>query len=290
MMAAGSHDEAGAARDLVVACTWLFGDHDHQHIAERLARLGFDGVEVLADIMHCSPITLRHLYADAGLSVFSLTPENVDIAHVDDCQRDHAVNYYERLIEFAAELGCPRVTCHEAVGRTHPADTIDAEWSRLVSSCRYLAEVAADHDISLIFEPLHRGLVSQIHRADEVCHLLDAVGHPALSIVLDTYHLCLEESDPGAAIQRCGRHVTAVQLGDTDRRPLGTGTAPLDCCLIGLNDIGFNGPWILECTTQLSGPSLAPGTIDLEQVERELAASWQWLQAQWAAIKKTPLG
>lgn len=270
------------ARGPIAVCTWLFGDHDHQRIAERVARLGFDGVEMLADITRCSPSALRDLYADAGLSVISLTPDNVDIAHIDDRQRHHAVGYYERLIGFAAELGCPRVTCHEGVGRLRPVDTVDAEWDRLVVSCRQLAEVATDYGISLVFEPLHRGLVSQIHRADEVCRLVDAVGYPALSVVLDTYHLCLEESDPTAVIQRCGGWVTAVQLGDTDRLPLGLGTAPLGSCLAALDSIGFTGPWILECTSQLSGPNLTPRTINSEQVERELGTSLRWLRSQWA--------
>lgn len=277
-------DSHGNVRGSVAVCTWLFGDHNHQRIAEQVAQLGLDGVEILADITRCSSRTLRDVYADAGLSVFSLTPANVDIAHINDRQRHYAIGYYKRLIDFASELGCPRITCHEAVGRVRPADTIEAEWDRLVLSCQQLAEIAASQGISLVFEPLHRGLVSQIHRADDVCRLLDAVGHSALSVVLDTYHLCVEEPDPVVAIQRCGGRVTAVQLGDTDRQPLGTGTAPLDRCLTTLDGIGFSGLWILECTSQLSAPSLVPRPINADRVERELADSLRWLHAQWAMM------
>lgn len=264
----------------IAVCTWLFGNHDHPQIAQQVARLGADSVEILADITLDSPRRLRRLYTDAGLTIVSLTPDNVDIAHHDKGQRSEAICYYQRLIQFAADLDCPRVTCHEGIGRICPVDSREAEWDRLVAACQYLASVAADQGVSLIFEPLHRGLVSQIHRVEEVCRLVDTVGSPNLSVVLDTYHLCFEEVDPVAAIQQWGRRVAAVQLGDTDRRPLGMGTAPIAACLEGLEHAGFTGPWILECTSQLSGPSLTPRVIDLVQVEKELRDSLGWLRSQ----------
>lgn len=280
---ADTGDDRGGA---IGACTWLFGDHDHPRIAERAARLGLDGVEILPDIARGTPRLVGGPYTDAGLQVLSLTPDNVDIAHPDGAARRRALDYYRRLIEFAARLDCAHVTCHERTGQARPADGASAEWDRLVGSCRQLAEVAADHAVTLVFEPLRRGLVSQVHNADDVCRLVDEVGHPALSVVLDTYHLCLEETDPPAAIRRCGRRVTIVQLGDTDRRPLGTGTAPLDRCLEALAGSGFAGPWILECTSQLLAPSLVPRAVDPEQVDRELGASVRWLRARLTGLRR----
>ncbi|MEO0458944.1 MAG: sugar phosphate isomerase/epimerase family protein [Cyanobacteria bacterium P01_A01_bin.114] len=271
----------------VAACTWLFGHLNHRQIAERVARLGLDGVELLADIDRESPTELRELYAQAGLAIVSLTPDNVNIAHVDAAERDRAVSYYERLIAFASAVGSPRVTCHEQVGPAYMSDSLDtpeAEWPRLVESCRHLAEVAAAQDISLVFEPLHSGLVNQVNRASQLCRLVDAIAHPALSAVLDTYHLHVAEADPAAAIQHCGNRVSAVQLAAAHRRPPGDRPSPwLSRCLTTLEQIGFDGPWILECSTQLPGPSLVSRAIDAERVDRELATSLRWLRSQWAS-------
>jgi D-psicose/D-tagatose/L-ribulose 3-epimerase len=267
----------------VGACTWIFGSHDHQRIARQASRLGLDGVELLIDVFHASPDDVRKTYTDAGLALLSLTPENVDLAHVLGARRRSAVAYYERLIGLAAKLECPRVTCHEWIGRVCPPDAPEAEWDRLVSSCRYLAEVADDHDVSLMFEPLRRSLVSQVHDTGDACRLIRTVDHPAMAIVLDTYHLCVDDPNPAAAIRGVGDLVAAVQLADTDRRPLGTGSGRLDDLLAELNGTGFTGPWILECSTQLTGPSLIPRELDPERVGQDIRTSLQWLEGRWAA-------
>ena len=127
----------------LAVCSWLFGDCDHEQIAQWVARLGVDSVELLTDIDRCSPATLRRLYKDIGLSVRSLTPKNVDIAHHQPSRRAGALSYYRRLIVFAAELGCHAVTCHEGIGRLHPVDSAEAEWHRLVSGlcCKKLPRI-----------------------------------------------------------------------------------------------------------------------------------------------------
>lgn len=120
--------------------------------------------------------------------------------------------------------------------------------------------------------------MSQIRRVNEVLRLIDAVAHPALSVVLDTFHLWLEEPEAAAAIMRCQNYITAVQLGDTFRGLLGTGNALLADYVKALQTINFRGPWILECSSQLANPSLYSIAIDIEAVVQELEASLQWLQ------------
>jgi sugar phosphate isomerase/epimerase len=238
-----------------------------------------DGVELFADIDADSPERLAQIYGSRDLGFFSMTPANVDIAHVDREQRLAGIRYYERLITFAAALGCPRVTCHEAVGRTHPQDNHESEWARLVDSCRHLANWAADCSVQLAFEPLHRGLVSQIHRSADLVGLLDAVEHQALAAVVDTFHMDLEEGEPTMGIKSLEDRVALVQLADRGRKALGTGGAPLAANLSALVSIGYGGPWVLECNPQLPGPSLERVPLDQDSLDRTLRESLTWLRA-----------
>src|SRR5262245_23611861 len=158
----------------IAACTWIFGNRDPIDVASRLASLGLAGAEVFLDLRSYEPRELRRAFDRCGLRVFSMTPENVDIAHATPESREHAVTYYDRLSAFAAELGAPMITCHEHVGRTRPHDDAEREWSRLVESCRRIVGFAAARGLAVAFEPLNRTLVSAVRSAERANALIAA--------------------------------------------------------------------------------------------------------------------
>ena len=98
-------------------CTWTFGDMPLPEIARRLSVLGFNGVELMGNLAAYSAAEAAQILSDHNLAVFSLTPDNVDLAHPDSKIRQQAVDYYLRLLDFAVEIGQPLVSCHGFVGR-----------------------------------------------------------------------------------------------------------------------------------------------------------------------------
>jgi sugar phosphate isomerase/epimerase len=261
-------------------CSWIFGHQHHQQIAASAAALGCSGVELHAPIAREPAAALRRLYADHGLAILSFTPENVDLAHRDGGERRRAIDYYERLIDYAAELGSPAITLHELVGRGSPQDSPSQEWERLRNACGRLAGRAEERGLDLLLEPLRPPLVSRIQRAADAVALIEAVGSPRLRIVLDTFHMDAGEPDPEGAIHCCAGRLGAVQLADRDRRGLGLGGIDLESYWRAFAAIGFAGPWILECAVGLSGPSLEERPVDQDQLRRELETSISWLRAR----------
>src|SRR5512137_2746808 len=98
-------------------CTWVFGGAPLPQIAAELASMRYDGMELMGNLAAYTPAEVRDACERTGLSVLSLTPENEDLAHPDAAVRQKALDYYNRLIDFAHEIGCPIVSCHGAVGR-----------------------------------------------------------------------------------------------------------------------------------------------------------------------------
>ena len=263
----------------VGACTWVFGDAELGRVADRCRELGLDCVELLADIERVSAAEVRATLQPRGISVASLTPINVDIAHADPPIREAGIDYYRRLIAFAASVGAPAVTCHEFVGRTRPHDDTASEWRRLVAACRQFAVVGQREGIDILFEPLNATLVSSAASVERVLTLVEQVGSPRFRIVLDTYHLFLQERDPVRLVEKCLPFLGAVQLADGQRLGLGRGGYDLVLVLAVLVRNGFAGPWILECTPELTGPRLDNPSVDLVALERELRASVDYLRA-----------
>src|SRR5712692_10011427 len=75
---------------------------------------------------------------------------------------------------------------------------------RLVESLRPLADYAGEHGVTLALEPLNRFETSFINTAEQVMEVVDGVHSPALGVLLDTFHMNIEEHDPSAAIRACG--------------------------------------------------------------------------------------
>jgi len=261
----------------VAACTWVFGHHDMVDIVSRIASLDLAGAEVFVDTRPCAQGELRRIFEDHGLQVFSMTPDNVDIAHAHGPTREQAIACYDRLIDFAGDLGSDAITCHEFVGRRRPNDDPAREWDRLADACRRITARAASQGINVVFEPLNRSLVSAVWTAERARALVALVDAPGFGIVLDTYHMHREENDPAEAIRSCGQFLRSFQISDSGRGRIGSGEIDFEAQMLALLDVGYNGPLILECSS-LPGPSRLKREVDLERLEADLRVSREWLR------------
>lgn len=260
-------------RTNVGVCTWIFGANPLDDTLARVARLGADGVELLGDLASTADDVRRSLEAH-GLEVFSLTPVNVDIAHPDRTERDAAIDYYCRLIDFAVEIGKPLVSCHGLVTR-HRAISTQAEESRLMmDSVAAICERARGVGVGVVLEVLNRYETHLLNTAEQVLEFIDGVGAQNLGVLLDSYHMNIEEADPVAALHRVGRRLHLYHAADSNREAIGRGHIDFERQLEALRALHYTGPIILECTAPGPNPftpDKGPGFLDV--LETHLAES-----------------
>lgn len=187
------------------ACSWVFGDSPLPEVAEGLARLGYDGIELLGDWNLYPPSTARRILADHGLVVFALTPKDVDLAHPDAEVRREALDHYFGLLEFAAELGAPAIGCHGAVGRCWPLATQAEEEAWFSEGVARIADRAQRGGLCVALEPLNRYESHLLTTAAQGRALADRIRSPAVGLLLDAYHMNIEEANPVAALRPRGR-------------------------------------------------------------------------------------
>ncbi|HAZ45120.1 MAG TPA: sugar phosphate isomerase/epimerase [Cyanobacteria bacterium UBA11371] len=255
--------------------TWVFGNIELVDIAEMVAQMGFDGVELYVDIDRVSPQEVKKILADKGLEIFSLTPGNVDLASSDRHIRNHAIAYYKKLIDYAAELGQPIVVCHEYIqNQTGSVYTGSLEF--LSESCREIALHAAGANIKLGFEPLNRYLCRFVLKSTDVLDLLSEINAENMTVVLDAFHMNIEEDDPVKAIRRCGEQLSLYQIADSNRKGIGFGHISFEEHLAALDAIQYNGPIVIECAHPRQTPgSQSEGSLD--ELKFYLSASKDWL-------------
>ena len=206
-------------------CTWTFGDLALDEIAQRLSTLGFDGVELMGDLARYQVGEAARVLQDYGLAVFSLTPENVDLAHPDRAVRAGAIAYYLRLLDFAAELRNPIVACHGYVGRVRAVSTLAEERAVFVSSVAQIAERARELGLRLVMEVLNRYEAHLLNTATEALDFVTEVGAENVGILLDAYHMNIEEANPAGALHQAGERLWLYHAADSNRQGIGRGHA-----------------------------------------------------------------
>jgi len=63
-------------------CAWIFGDTPLPEVAKVLAGLGYDGVELFGNWDQHPAHPTRKILSEHGLATFSLTREDIDLAHL----------------------------------------------------------------------------------------------------------------------------------------------------------------------------------------------------------------
>jgi sugar phosphate isomerase/epimerase len=207
-----------------------------------------------------------------------LTPENVDLAHPDSKIRGRAVDYYLRLLDFAAELGGPLVACHGYVGRVRAVSTLTEERRVFTGAVRQIAERARALNLRLVMEVLNRYEAHLLNTAAEALEFIADVGDAQVSVLLDAYHMNIEEADPVAALREAGGQLGLYHAADSNRTGIGRGHTDFGAQLAALGEIGYKGPIILECTAPGPDPfSPIKDKDSLAWLEVYLRESREWL-------------
>ena len=225
-------------------------------LAPLVAGMGFDlievGIESTADLDYgrAAPIARANGLA---VSVCAAMGPDRDLIHPDEAIRASGMAYVRHCIDAAKTLGARNVVgpIYSAVGRTWQAS--DAERKRdldlLVRQLRELAAYAGERGVWLGVEPLNRFETSFINLASQAIEVADRVDHPACGVMLDTFHMNVEERSIGDAIRAAGSRLGHLHACENDRGAPGSGHVPWDEVARACRDIGFDGPFVIESFT-----------------------------------------
>ena len=236
----------------VGACTWIFGETPLEQVAETLSEIGYHGLELKGDLVAHSAARVRSTLRDSGLRPLAITPEDEDLAHPDARIRQRALHYYKNLIEFAHDIGCPVVSCHGAVGRVRALSSQDAEYGHLQESVAHLADAARPAGVRIAVETLNRYESHLLNTAEQALAFVGEIGDSSVGVLLDTYHMNIEEGAPEDAVRQAADRLFLFHVADSNRKGLGRGHINFRALFATLQEVGYSGDIIVECTA--SGP------------------------------------
>ncbi len=253
---------------------WIYPGEPLRETFARLARYGYDGVELVGEPDRVFPEEVRALSQEYSLPVVSVLTWCIwgipgrDMASPDEEERRAAGAYGRRCVDLAVAVGAPIVVVLPApAGRTAPIgnprdekawkEAWDREWALAVESLKDLAAYAQQKGITLALEPINRYETHLVTTTEQGLQMLEAVGADNLKLHLDTFHMNIEEADVAAAIRRAGNLLVNMHISDSNRMPPGRGHTDFRAILRALQEIHYTGALVLEPVPPGPDPLLA---------------------------------
>jgi len=231
-------------------------DVDFLPYVKKVKDLGFDQLEVNGGtIVRMDKDSRKRLRAEADEHDISLsygiglTPEH-DLSSLEESTRRRGLDFMKSMIDGVAEMGGGMIggTVHSCWPMTLPEghETKREFWDQSIRSMKELAPYAAQRNVVLNVEVINRFEQFLLNVCEEAVRYVEEVDNPGCRILLDTFHMNIEEDSIGGAIRTAGKYLSALHVGETNRKPPGMGRMPWAEIKKALDDIDFDGPLVME--------------------------------------------
>jgi len=238
--------------------TWVWTspltDESLRRLAPQVKDWGFDLIELPVEHLgDWDPRAAARLLADLGLgaTVTLVMGEGSELVATDAATVRATQDYLRGVVDAAHTVGSPVIAgpAYASVGRTWRLTPQERRrcYAELAENLAPVAEHGRQAGVRIAVEPLNRYETSLLNTVDQALEALAPL--PDVGLLLDVYHLNIEEQDVPAAIRRAGPRIAHVQVCANDRGAPGADHLPWPQILAALDDAGYTGPLCIESFT-----------------------------------------
>jgi D-psicose/D-tagatose/L-ribulose 3-epimerase len=124
-----------------------------------------------------------------------------------------------------------------------------AVYAELAENLRPVVEHAAGRGVRVGVEALNRYETSVLNTVDQALEALAPLPSEGCGLMLDVYHMNIEETDVAAAISRAGDRIAHVQVCGNQRGTPGDDHLDWPAIFAALDATGYDGPVCIESFT-----------------------------------------
>lgn len=267
---------------------------EHFDCLARMKRAGCDFVELLVpEPGELDLAETKAVLADHGLGVVLAARVNLasDLASSDPGAAKAGVAYLETCVDAATKLGAtivggPLYGAPLVFAGRAPTPVSEDERRRridqIVAGLKQAGRKAEQQGIVFGIEPLNRFETDIANTTGHALALAETVDLSSVGVMLDTFHMNLEDPDIAAAIRRAGPRLVHFQANENHRGFVGSGHIDWGAVARAIHDIGYRGPITLEPfrrDDERPGVPLAQWRAPHTDEDAELAASIAYLEA-----------
>jgi D-psicose/D-tagatose/L-ribulose 3-epimerase len=240
--------------------TQYWGSEPLQFV-KRAKKCGFDILEVnapkVARMSDAERDVLKGAIADAGLSLtYSIgMTADMDLVSENTATRRKGIAFLQQVARAMKQMGgtvLAGINYSSWPRKLLPDEDKQILTDRAIEGVREAIKAAEDNDVIFCVEVVNRFEQFIMNTAVEGIAFAERVGSPNCKILLDTFHMNIEEDSLGGSIVEAGNWLGHFHLGETNRRPPGRGRIPWPEIFGALRQINYQGAVVME-------PFLLPG-------------------------------
>lgn len=229
-----------------------------------IKRIGLDIMEVApAPLLALTKIQRDEIAAAAKANNIELTFSvglglDQDLASEDETIRKNGIKFTTDAFKVMSEMGAKMYSGVDiaAWNKTFTKGIIDksAAWERSILAVKEIMKSAEDMGITFAVEVVNRYESSLVNTAEEAIKYVDEVDSPNCKILLDTYHMNIEEDSFAGAIRSVGSRLGHFHVGECNRKPPNEqGKMPWDEITGALKEINYQGAIVMEPFIKMGG-------------------------------------
>jgi len=213
----------------------------------RIAAMGYDGVELaLRDPELLDEQDLLALLSKHGLQVPAIGTgqawgeEGLSFTHADPQVRRAAIERIKAHFPLASRLGAVIII---GLIRGIAGPSVDHAQARLwlVEALQECSGAASPSGVRLALEPINRYETTLLNSVAEGLEVIERVGADNLGLLLDTFHMNIEEPSIEESVRRAGSRIFHFHVADSNRCYPGAGHLDFSAILGVLRSLGYAG-------------------------------------------------
>lgn len=268
---------------------------DQKSYISKVKKLGFDILEIscamLKNISREELVEMRDMARAEGVTLtagYGPGPSE-NLASSDEAVVKNAVAFYTDILKKLEILDIHTlgggVYSYWPVDYTKPIDK-EGDWKRSVKNVRTVGKIAQECGVDYCLEVLNRFEGYLLNTCAECRQFVEEVDVPAVKIMLDTFHMNIEEDSMTEAILLAGDRLGHFHVGENNRRLPGKGNLPWYQIGSALRAIRYDKNVVMEPFVKSGGKvgsdikiwrDLSMGAAT-EQLDRDAAASVAFLR------------
>jgi D-psicose/D-tagatose/L-ribulose 3-epimerase len=222
---------------------------------KRAAKCGFDVLEIftprLLTLSKSQLDEIKSAAQDNGIELTYLVGlgKEQDLSSENDSVRKNGIEYISRILDTVHYLGG---TCFSGINfcawcNFDGVINKPLRWEKSVTSMKEIAKKAEAYGISYNLEITNRFEQFLLNTSKEAVEYVNQVGSPNVNILLDAFHMMIEEDSMYDALVHAGNKLGHVHVGENNRKnPHGKGFMPWNDIAKALKEIGYDKRITLE--------------------------------------------
>ena len=228
---------------------------DYKKYIKKVRSLGFDILEIsCAALKDMTKAEMDDLNSEAKAQDVILTAgygpsASENLGSADEAVIKNAISFYTDILKKLEYMDIHTIGggiySYWPVDYSKPIDK-ESDWARSVKNVRTVAKIAGECGVDYCLEVLNRFEGYLLNTAKEAVQFVEEVDVPAAKVMLDTFHMNIEEDSMIDAILTAGDKLGHFHVGENNRRCPGKGNMPWAEIGQALRRIGYDKNVVME--------------------------------------------